>query len=94
MKLLIQKALNTLFWCFFKLFVVYRDFCDLAVCRESFVYLFPIFFHDGSDSLVRVLVVGIDGLEVGINKGGEFAFFLDDDGFAYIGKVIQMILDF
>ena len=58
------------------------------------MYLIPIFFHDGSDSLVRVLVVGIDGLEVGINKGGEFAFFLDDVGFADIGKVIEMMLDF
>ena len=28
------------------------------------------------------------------HEGSEFAFFLDDDGFAYIGKVIQMILDF
>ena len=87
-KLLIQKALNTLLWCFFKLFVVYRDFRDLAVCRESFVHLLPVFFHDGGDSLVRVLVVGIDSFEVGIDEGGEFAFFLDHDRFAHVRKII------
>ena len=93
-KLLIQKALNTLFGCFFKLFVVYRNLRNLAVCRESFVNLFPVFLHDGSDGLIRVLVVGIDSLEVRIDESGEFTFFLDHDRFAHVRKVIQMIFNF
>ena len=43
--------------------------------RESFVNLFPVFLHDGSDGLIRVLVVGIDSLEVRIDEGSEFASF-------------------
>ena len=65
--LLIQETFYAFLGGFLELLVVYFHVGDLAVCRECFVYLLFILFHDGGNHLVRIFVIGVDCLEIRVD---------------------------
>ena len=89
---MVKIPFDTAFRCFFKFFVVYFYFGNLAVTRENFVHRNAVFLHYLFDFVGQSLFFGV--LEIRVNQCYEFSLLLDDDRLVDVGQIIDFGFDF